>query len=70
VLFTLCLDQPGVNFMLCSFANAYIGWFNGTNFNFDLFYVIHVIQEHYVCLIGTWRTTQENRTTTRHMALL
>jgi hypothetical protein len=22
-----------------------------------------------ICLIGTWRTTQEIRTTTRHMAL-
>jgi hypothetical protein len=35
----------------------------------DLLYVIYVIQEHYVCLIGTWRTTQEIRATTRHMAL-
>jgi hypothetical protein len=55
--------------MLGSFASAYFGWFNGTNFNLDLFYAIHVIQEHHACLIGTWRTTQENRTTTRHMAL-
>jgi hypothetical protein len=55
--------------MLGSFASAYIGWFNGTNFNLDLLYVIHVIQKHYVCLTGTWRTTLENRTTTRHMAL-
>jgi hypothetical protein len=39
------------------------------NFNIDLFYAIHVIQEHYACLIGTWRTTQENHTTTRHMTL-
>jgi hypothetical protein len=30
---------------------------------------IHVIQEHYACLTRTWRNTQENRTTTRHMAL-
>jgi hypothetical protein len=28
-----------------------------------------LIQDHYA-LIGTWRTTQENRTTTRHMAQL
>jgi hypothetical protein len=34
-------------------------------FNLDLFYAIRVIQEHYACLIGTWRTTQKNRTTTR-----
>jgi hypothetical protein len=47
VLFTLCLDQPCVNFMLSSFASAFVGWFNGTNFNLDLFYAIHVIQEHY-----------------------
>jgi hypothetical protein len=32
VLFTLRLDQPGVYFMLGSFARAYFGWFNGTNF--------------------------------------
>jgi hypothetical protein len=68
VLFILCLDQPGVNFMLGSFASAYIGWFNGTSFNLDLFYAIYVIQEHYACLIGTWRSTQESRTTTRHKA--
>jgi hypothetical protein len=29
---TLCLDPPGVNFMLGSFASAYFGWFNGTKF--------------------------------------
>jgi hypothetical protein len=23
-------------------------------FNLDLLYAIHVIQEHYACLIGTW----------------
>jgi hypothetical protein len=55
--------------MLGSFASAYFGWFNKQTFNLDLLYVIHVIQEYYACLIGTWRTTQENRTTTRHMAL-
>jgi hypothetical protein len=38
-------------------------------FNLDFLYAIHVIQEYYACLLGTWRTTQENRTTTRHMAL-
>jgi hypothetical protein len=26
-------------------------------FNLDLLYAIHVIQEHYACLSGTWRTT-------------
>jgi hypothetical protein len=38
-------------------------------FNIDLLYVIHAIKEYFACLIGTWRTTQENRTITRHMAL-
>jgi hypothetical protein len=32
VLITLCLDQPGVILMLGSFASAYFGWFNETNF--------------------------------------
>jgi hypothetical protein len=32
VLFTLCLDQPGVILMLGSIARAYFGWFDGTNF--------------------------------------
>jgi hypothetical protein len=32
-------------------------------FNLDLLYVIPL-------LIGTWRTTEENSTTTRHMARL
>jgi hypothetical protein len=40
--------------MLGSFASAFVGWFNGTNFNLDLFYAINVIQEHYACLIVTW----------------
>jgi hypothetical protein len=30
VLITLYLDQPGVMFMLGSFASAYFGWFNET----------------------------------------
>jgi hypothetical protein len=38
-------------------------------FNLDLLYDMHVIQEYFACLIETWRTTQENRTTTMHMAL-
>jgi hypothetical protein len=60
VFFTLFLDQPGVIFMLGTFASAYFGWFNGTNFNHDLLYAIHVIQEHYACLIGTWSHHPEN----------
>jgi hypothetical protein len=32
VLLTLYLDQSSVIFMLGSFARAYFGWFNGTNF--------------------------------------
>jgi hypothetical protein len=57
VLITLCLDQPRDIFMLGSFASAYFGWFNKQTFNLDLLYVIHVIQEYYACLTGTWRTT-------------
>jgi hypothetical protein len=34
-----------------------------------IYVVIHVMQEHFMPVIGTWRTTQENSTTTRHMAL-
>jgi hypothetical protein len=34
-----------------------------------IFAIIHVMQEHFMPVIGTWRTTQENSTTTRHMAL-
>jgi hypothetical protein len=55
--------------MLGSFAREFLGWFNETIINLDLLFAIHVIKEHYACLIGTWRTTQENHKTTRHMAL-
>jgi hypothetical protein len=69
VLFTLCLDQ--LDFTLCWVAllEHTLGGLMEQTFNLDLFYAIYVIKEHYACLIRTCRTTQENRTTTRHMAL-
>jgi hypothetical protein len=69
VLITLCLDQPGVILCWVVLLAHILGGLMEQTFNLDLHYAIHVIQEHYACLIGTWRTIQENRTTMWHMAL-
>jgi hypothetical protein len=62
VLITLCLDQPGdilcwvvlLAHILGGLMLAHIlGGLMEQTFNLDLIYVIHVIQEHYACLIGT-----------------
>jgi hypothetical protein len=34
-----------------------------------IYAMIHVMQDHLMLIIGTWRTTEKNSTTTRHMAL-
>jgi hypothetical protein len=44
------------------------GLMNTCQYGF-IYAIIHVMQEHFMPVIKTWRTTQENSTTTRQMAL-
>jgi hypothetical protein len=70
VSYTLCLDQSG--FILCwvTLLEHTLGGLMEHSLILIYFMLfIHVMQEHDACLIGTWRTTQENRTTIRHMTL-
>jgi hypothetical protein len=53
VLITLCLEQPGVNLCWVVLLAHILGGLMEQTFNHDLFYAIHIIQEHYACLIGT-----------------
>jgi hypothetical protein len=54
VLFTLCLDQPGVILCWVDLLAHILGGLIEQTLQLDLLYAIHVIQEHYACLIGTW----------------
>jgi hypothetical protein len=71
-LFILCLDQPGFMFMLgrpCLVAQlGFMVDLMNNNVNLALL-MLYLHQTRSPVLIGTWRTTEKNSATTRHMTL-